>query len=117
MWDYSDGPTGPSGWGDLKPEWSVCKSGMQQSPIAVQAQDLVLDRSLGKLDAKYRKKVQATLYNSGHGPEVSVIGSEVLPWRCVGWRVLSIRASAGRLRGGGQATRVRAPGLLLRGRG
>lgn len=71
-WDYSGGSHGPGGWGDLKAEWGVCKSGSRQSPIAITALDLVTDRSLGKLDAKYRKRVHATLYNSGHGAEVSM---------------------------------------------
>src|SRR3974390_538420 len=34
VWDYSES-RGPSHWGDLKPEFSLCKSGHQQSPIDI----------------------------------------------------------------------------------
>lgn len=112
-WDYSGGSHGPGGWGDLKAEWGVCKSGSRQSPIAITALDLVTDRSLGKLDAKYRKRVHATLYNSGHGAEVSAVVSEVLPWRCGGYRG-QLEPVKFDVWTGGQACRLQAAGLLLR---
>jgi len=34
-WGYS-GPLGPSQWGDLKPEYAVCKTGHTQSPIDIE---------------------------------------------------------------------------------
>jgi carbonic anhydrase len=33
-WDYR-GPAGPQGWGDLKPEFSLCANGQRQSPIDI----------------------------------------------------------------------------------
>ena len=35
-WDYSGGSLGPSHWGDLKPEYEVCKIGHTQSPIDIE---------------------------------------------------------------------------------
>jgi carbonic anhydrase len=35
-WSY-DGNTGPSHWGDLNPEFALCKSGHRQSPIDIRA--------------------------------------------------------------------------------
>ena len=35
-WDYSGGSLGPSHWGDLKPEYAVCKTGHTQSPIDIE---------------------------------------------------------------------------------
>lgn len=33
-WSYN-GPNGPENWGDLKPEFKMCKNGKKQSPIAL----------------------------------------------------------------------------------
>jgi carbonic anhydrase len=35
-WSY-DGNTGPSHWGDLDPEFALCKNGHRQSPIDIRA--------------------------------------------------------------------------------
>ena len=35
-WDYSGGSLGPIHWGDLKPEYAVCKTGHTQSPIDIE---------------------------------------------------------------------------------
>lgn len=32
IWSY-DGEHGPQAWGDLKPEYSLCKNGVEQSPV------------------------------------------------------------------------------------
>lgn len=34
-WDYSSGPTGPQGWGDLSPDYITCRDGQNQSPIDI----------------------------------------------------------------------------------
>ena len=36
-WDYGGGSLGPSHWGDLKPEYAVCKVGHTQSPIDIES--------------------------------------------------------------------------------
>ena len=32
-WDYTDGPQGPTSWASLNPQYAMCASGQQQSPI------------------------------------------------------------------------------------
>ncbi|KAG0584568.1 hypothetical protein KC19_3G218600 [Ceratodon purpureus] len=66
-WDYSDGPHGPAHWHELKPEWAVCKTGKQQSPLDVDPNDVVSKSSLGPLWYEYRlERTPATIVNEGH---------------------------------------------------
>lgn len=70
--DYSDGPNGPSRWGDLKPAWSLCKHGVEQSPMTITLNNMVADPRLGKLDATYTcKPVASNISHDGHEVEVS----------------------------------------------
>jgi len=62
--------TGPDNWGNIKPEWHLCKKGSMQSPI-----DLLNDKAqkvtnLGELKIKY-KPSKAIVINSGHDIMVS----------------------------------------------
>ncbi|KAG0624049.1 hypothetical protein M758_3G219800 [Ceratodon purpureus] len=71
-WDYSDGPHGPAHWHELKPEWAVCKTGKQQSPLAVDPNDVVSKSSLGPLWYEYRlERTPATIVNEGHAVVVN----------------------------------------------
>ncbi|KAG0591001.1 hypothetical protein KC19_1G142100 [Ceratodon purpureus] len=45
---------------------------MQQSPINIVAADMVKDDGLGKLDARYKAKINATIANDGHAVVVDL---------------------------------------------
>lgn len=62
-WGYS-GDRGAGKWGDLTPEYSVCKSGTHQSPIDVV--DIRVARFLPLLITSYKDST-VTLKNDGHG--------------------------------------------------
>jgi len=69
--DYTDGPRGPSRWGDLRPAWSLCKQGLQQSPMLITLDNMVADPRLGKLDATYTsQRVPSNISHDGHEVEV-----------------------------------------------
>ncbi|MED6122075.1 hypothetical protein PIB30_036406 [Stylosanthes scabra] len=55
---------GPSHWGDIKPEWSLCKNGRMQSPIDLD-NEKVVENLLGPLILNYNPS-NATLKNRGH---------------------------------------------------
>lgn len=66
MFDYSEGPNGPSHWGELKTDWAICKSGLQQSPLSITPNLIVTDSTLGNLKANYTSGlVNATISHSG----------------------------------------------------
>lgn len=70
-YDYTDGPRGPSRWGDLEPKWSLCKQGVEQSPMIISLENMVADPRLGKLDATYtRKPVSSSISHDGFEVEV-----------------------------------------------
>ncbi|KAG0564594.1 hypothetical protein KC19_8G123700 [Ceratodon purpureus] len=75
--DYEkDGPRGPARWGDLKSAWAQCKRGVRQSPMFINADNMVTDPRLGKLDAKYTSKcVPTNISNDGHEVELTVPAS------------------------------------------
>ncbi|KAM0938950.1 putative carbonic anhydrase [Dioscorea sansibarensis] len=63
---YIEGsPNGPENWGNLKPEWETCGNGIEQSPIQLRDDNVILDQSIGRLRRNYRA-AKATLKNSGH---------------------------------------------------
>lgn len=47
-WTY-DGISGPSFWGLINPEWSLCNEGRKQSPININPGKLLYDPSLEKI--------------------------------------------------------------------
>lgn len=59
FWNYEK----PQGWGDITPEYSVCKSGTHQSPIDIV--DIRVARFLPLLITSYKDTI-ATLKNDGH---------------------------------------------------
>ncbi|RDX76379.1 Alpha carbonic anhydrase 7, partial [Mucuna pruriens] len=56
---------GPFNWGDIKPEWSLCKNGSMQSPIDLLNERVQIVSHLGTLQMNYRPS-NATLKNRGH---------------------------------------------------
>ncbi|MED6158037.1 hypothetical protein PIB30_028965 [Stylosanthes scabra] len=56
---------GPSHWGDIKPEWSECKTGRMQSPIDLDNKRVQVVNLLGPLILNYNPS-NATLKNRGH---------------------------------------------------
>ncbi|KAK4834449.1 hypothetical protein QYF36_022992 [Acer negundo] len=59
--DFSySGATGPSNWGTLKPEYTLCSSGLQQSPVNIIQEYTVLNQNL-KLSKQYDVVANATL--------------------------------------------------------
>lgn len=65
-WTY-EGEEGPSHWGQLAPEFKVCRSGSRQSPIDLAPAHLAQGSSL----ALNWQPVEATLSNNGHTLQVS----------------------------------------------
>lgn len=63
-WTY-DGISGPSFWGLINPEWSLCNQGLRQSPIDLVPADLLYDPSLEELFIT-PNKVQGKVFNTGH---------------------------------------------------
>lgn len=56
---------GPQNWGNIKPEWFMCKNGTKQSPIDILNQKVQIVSNLGTLQINY-KPSNATLKNRGH---------------------------------------------------
>ncbi|KAK7404757.1 hypothetical protein VNO78_05714 [Psophocarpus tetragonolobus] len=56
---------GPFNWGNIKPEWSLCKNGSLQSPIDLSKKNVQIVSHLGTLEFKYRPS-NATLRNRGY---------------------------------------------------
>jgi carbonic anhydrase len=77
-WSY-EGPTGPRHWGELCPEYCVCKNGEAQSPIDLCRPEML---TLPTLEFSYRES-PLEVVDTGHGIRVNVdegnrliIGSE-----------------------------------------
>ncbi|KAK7341865.1 hypothetical protein VNO80_24806 [Phaseolus coccineus] len=66
--------TGPDNWGDIKPEWNLCKKGSMQSPINL-LNDVQKVSNLGKLNIKYNPS-KAVLINRGHDIKVKWVGGK-----------------------------------------
>jgi hypothetical protein len=47
-WTY-DGISGPSFWGLINPDWSLCNEGRKQSPINIEPKNLLYDPTLEKI--------------------------------------------------------------------
>ncbi|KAG6708100.1 hypothetical protein I3842_06G062900 [Carya illinoinensis] len=64
--DYSEtSGKGPSQWGDIHPEWSLCRDGSMQSPIDLLNESVQIVSHLGRLNRNYHPS-NATLKNRGH---------------------------------------------------
>nr|POF05266.1 alpha carbonic anhydrase 5 [Quercus suber] len=62
-------PKGPEHWGELKPEWAMCKNGKSQSPIDILNKDVQVNINPGDLRLNY-KASNAIIKNTGHSVEV-----------------------------------------------
>ncbi|XP_046744140.1 carbonic anhydrase-related protein 10 isoform X1 [Diprion similis] len=62
-WTY-DGISGPSFWGLINPQWSLCSKGRRQSPINVEPDKLLFDPHLRPLHVD-KHKVSGHLHNTG----------------------------------------------------
>eukprot|EP00252_Welwitschia_mirabilis_P023578 TRINITY_DN669_c0_g1_i8.p1 TRINITY_DN669_c0_g1~~TRINITY_DN669_c0_g1_i8.p1 ORF type:complete len:279 (-),score=30.09 TRINITY_DN669_c0_g1_i8:163-999(-) len=67
--EYEEGPTGPSNWGNIKEEWKACSEGKKQSPIDVIREHAILRPTLGLLRRRYIAS-EAKLVNRGHDIQV-----------------------------------------------
>ncbi|KAG4961243.1 hypothetical protein AAZX31_13G305900 [Glycine max] len=56
---------GPSNWGDIHPEWSLCNNGSMQSPIDLLNERVQIVSHLGRLQMNYQPS-NATIKNRGH---------------------------------------------------
>ncbi|MQM14710.1 hypothetical protein Taro_047645 [Colocasia esculenta] len=64
---------GPEHWGDLNPEWSLCKNGTMQSPIDLTHKRVEVAPGLGRLKRSY-KPATAAVKNRGHDIMLKWIG-------------------------------------------
>ena len=64
-WTY-DGISGPSFWGLINPEWSLCNEGRKQSPVNVEPEKLLFDPTLEKINLGH-EKAHGQIINTGHG--------------------------------------------------
>ncbi|XP_014475522.1 PREDICTED: carbonic anhydrase-related protein 10 isoform X2 [Dinoponera quadriceps] len=62
-WTY-DGISGPSFWGLINPQWSLCSKGRRQSPINIEPDKLLFDRHLRPVHVD-KHKVSGNLHNTG----------------------------------------------------
>lgn len=65
---------GPSFWGDIHPEWSLCKKGSMQSPIDLLNERVEIVSHLGRLQMNY-KPSNATMKNRGHDIKVDKLAN------------------------------------------
>ncbi|MRI83410.1 MAG: carbonic anhydrase [Nitratiruptor sp.] len=70
QWSYH-GATGPSHWGDLDPNFLMCKIGSNQSPVNLHR---FIQAQLPRLKVVYRGNAMEVL-NDGHSVKVTTIGS------------------------------------------
>lgn len=69
-WDYT-GEEDPNHWGELKPEFFMCKDGKNQSPVNINKERTIL--ASGLKDMKFHYVTGATqAVNNGHTIQVSV---------------------------------------------
>lgn len=75
-WSYS-GKEGPDYWGDLSPDYALCKTGQNQSPVNLMEDSAVGTTSLPGFDVHYRDTVLKVI-NNGHTLQVNVpLGSYI----------------------------------------
>jgi carbonic anhydrase len=61
-WDYSEGPRGPAHWGALDPDYALCNSGQQQSPVDIGATRMA---DLPALHFEYHRAPLRAVTNNG----------------------------------------------------
>ena len=72
-WSY-EGATGPEHWGELAPEFALCGSGLEQSPVDIDDEQ---DASLPVLLANY-KPAPVTIENNGHTVQHNISNGSTL---------------------------------------
>ncbi len=72
-WGYT-GHTGPQHWGSLKPEYALCGSGKNQSPVDLVS---VIEADLPKIDFDYTTSAKDIL-NNGHTVQVNYTGGSTI---------------------------------------
>ena len=77
-WSY-EGDTGPQAWGNLKPEFSLCRLGKRQSPINIDDGD-TLQGPAEPLLFNYQPS-DGSVVNNGHTIQVDVAGDNTLTVR------------------------------------
>jgi carbonic anhydrase len=65
---------GPQHWGDIEPEWYLCKNGIMQSPIDLSNQTVQIVNNLGRLQINYNPS-NATLKNRGHDIKLELLAN------------------------------------------
>jgi carbonic anhydrase len=80
-WSYS-GEDGPEHWGELSPDFSLCKDGVNQSPIDLVAE---LDVELPELSFQYHGTPLQEI-NNGHTIQVNVMSGNYLDVPESGWK-------------------------------
>ncbi len=68
-WTYT-GNEGPEYWGDLSPEFSTCKTGMNQSPIDIDT--TIFDADLPPISFDYNMLTPSNITNNGHTVQVNI---------------------------------------------
>ncbi|XP_043512946.1 putative carbonic anhydrase-like protein 1 [Frieseomelitta varia] len=61
-WTY-DGISGPSFWGLINPQWSLCSKGRRQSPINIEPDKLLFDRHLRPVVVDKHKVIYPVFLN------------------------------------------------------
>ncbi|QCD88168.1 alpha carbonic anhydrase 7-like [Vigna unguiculata] len=69
------GKTGPDKWGDLKPDWNLCKMGSMQSPIDFSNDKIEKVTNLEELQTNYRPS-RASIKNRGYDIKVEWHGDK-----------------------------------------
>jgi len=69
-WGYS-GHADPAHWGDLKPEFAMCKNGKNQAPINIDDANILSASALQNIDFHYTQGATQAV-NNGHTVKVSV---------------------------------------------
>ena len=75
-WGYT-GHEGPSNWGDLDPKYTMCKSGVSQSPINISNEVSVKTNDLAPIKFSYRTGADSVV-NNGHTVQVNIKGGSFI---------------------------------------
>lgn len=67
-WSYK-GASGPAHWGDLSPEYIMCKQGKNQSPVNI---NRAIDGRLPSIKFDYKMLVAENIINNGHTIQVNI---------------------------------------------
>ena len=71
-WGY-EGEGAPLFWGDLNPEYELCKTGTNQSPINVDTTNTQTIAEEEKVSINYSDKTSASIVNNGHAIQVNPV--------------------------------------------